>query len=379
MKKYKQLVEAIIAEDQTKAKNLFHQIVIEKSRDIYESLLGDEGQGDADDEFDGEQGGDESESIADLITADEAKTLMDCVDSGMTDDVDPELLDKVAEFYGVEADDVLSTLSEHSDELMDVAYGDETDGDEGDDDLGDFGDDSDIETEDLDNGMGDDGDEDFGAPEGGMEDRVMDLETALDELKAEFDALMADEAGEDHEGGDESDEEGESDEGDYDDVGDESDEGEDEFGGDEAKFGAAKPAVESKRSVHSVDIMREYVEKITAGHGAEKKGTGEGTEVGKGGSAAVNKQSTVARKNDMGGTSANIARGGAGQNPDGTSPRGTKAVKEIDVASKNVNRVGGNKGAQKFYSNKPKAKSGEGQTTGGTVSVNKTSIEAGTK
>jgi len=42
--KFNELIELFIAEEQDKAKALFHDIVVEKSRDIYESLLNDEEQ-----------------------------------------------------------------------------------------------------------------------------------------------------------------------------------------------------------------------------------------------------------------------------------------------------------------------------------------------
>jgi hypothetical protein len=40
--KFNELIELFIAEEQDKAKELFHQICVEKSRDIYESLLDEE-------------------------------------------------------------------------------------------------------------------------------------------------------------------------------------------------------------------------------------------------------------------------------------------------------------------------------------------------
>ena len=40
--KFNELIELFIAEEQDKAKEMFHEIVVEKSRDIYESLLNDE-------------------------------------------------------------------------------------------------------------------------------------------------------------------------------------------------------------------------------------------------------------------------------------------------------------------------------------------------
>jgi hypothetical protein len=47
--------------------------------------------------------------------------------------------------------------------------------------------------------------------------------------------------------------------------------------------------------------MREYVDKVSSGHGAEKKSTGDNGDSGK---------SPVASANNMGGTSANILKGG---------------------------------------------------------------------
>jgi len=40
--KFEQLIELFIAEDEAGAKELFHDIVVEKSRDIYESLTDEE-------------------------------------------------------------------------------------------------------------------------------------------------------------------------------------------------------------------------------------------------------------------------------------------------------------------------------------------------
>ena len=86
----------------------------------------------------------------------------------------------------------------------------------------------------------------------------------------------------------------------------------------------------------------------------------------------------------MGGTTANIVKGGSEQAPDGNSPKGkaggfVKPAQEIDVAKRNVNKPGGNKGAQDFYGTKAKAKNTEGSTTNGSMSVNKQSLEPGRK
>jgi hypothetical protein len=134
MNKYEKLIEYIINEQDDKARELFHQIVVEKSREIYENLVDEE---EVDENF---------EPVSDLV-----------------DEVDAE-----DEMGMAEADDE-----------MDIEMPADMGGEPGMDDMG--GDDMDD--------MGDEG-------EGDLEDRVMDLEAALDELKAEFDALMADEEGE---------------------------------------------------------------------------------------------------------------------------------------------------------------------------------------
>ena len=134
--KYEQLIDFIINEDEAKARELFHQIVVEKSREIYESLI---------DEQDLEEiGGNEVEELVDEVSADE---------TGMEE--------------GEEMDMEVDMDAEKDDAERDMAD--------------------------------DDGEEDHHADVGGneeLEDRVMDLESALDDLKAEFDALMSDEAGE---------------------------------------------------------------------------------------------------------------------------------------------------------------------------------------
>jgi hypothetical protein len=130
---------------------------------------------------------------------------------------------------------------------------------------------------------------------------------------------------------------------------------------------------ESRRNMSAADQIREYVEKVSDGHGAEKKGGAEGHEVGKGGSVSVNKNHIVAGKNDMGGTAANIVKGGSEQAPDGTSPKGKVGgfvKKGPDLIGDVENRVNSK---TKGYTNKQSASKGE---EGG---VNKTSIESGGK
>ena len=271
MNKYEQLIEHIINDETDKARELFHNIVVEKSRDIYESLVDES-------DFAEEVGGNPVKGFRDEVELDE---------QGITEEEN--------EFDGEE----------------------ETD---------EFG--GDDEESDFDNGGEFDGEE---QGEAEIEDRVVDLESALDELKAEFDALMAGEENEpehaDMFGGEE-----EAGEFDGEEAGEFDGEDDGEFGG---------------------EIVREYVEKVAAPSKTE------GGEVGRGGSVSVNKQSTVAKKNDMGGTSANIARGGV-------AVGGTAKNPTLNNAG-NINVPGGKAGSA--FSGKAKPAAGEGQTTDGKVPV----------
>ena len=320
MNKYEKLIEHIINDEEGKARALFHEIVVEKSRDIYESLMDE-------DQFAETVGGDQVNGMMDEIQADE---------SGLPED-----------------------------EEMDIGGDDEM---LGGDDMG-----------------GDDmGGDDMGG-EDDLETKVMDLESELDALKAEFEQLMGGEAGDDDMGGDEmgddmggddmGDEEAE--EGMYESAEEEEEEEVTESAEEEEEEEEEEEVAESKSGYKSeVDLMREYVEKL--GSYDKVPAGAEGEEAAKGGSVNVNKQSIVAGKNDMGGTTANIAKGGNEADPKSTPPAKTSGLLkqggEIDVAKRNVNKVGGNKGAQNFYSDKAKAKPAEGSTTDGSMSVAKDSI-----
>ena len=335
MNKYEQLIEHIINDNEQAARELFHQIVVDKSRDIYESLMDEEMGGNPADQF--------VQDVTSEVEQDE---------QGIGED-----------------DEEGAELELGGDDEMDA------------DDMGDE----------------DDHHADVGGEEE-LESKVMDLEQELDALKAEFDKLLG---GSDEEAGD--------------DMGPEMGAEGPAFGGDEemameaeeevveeaagsgksgsgasgsgksgsgksgsgnpfAKKGSGSGKMESRSQA---EIMKEYVEKVKDMY---KGDAAEGSEVGAGGSVAVNKASiTDNMKNDMGGTAANIANGGAEQNPDGQKPNGktggfVKPAQEIDVAKRNVNKVGGNKGAQDFYGTKAKAKPAEGSTTDGSVSVAKDSI-----
>ena len=141
------------------------------------------------------------------------------------------------------------------------------------------------------------GDEEGEEGEGDIEDRVVDLEDALDDLKAEFERLMGDEAGEEEH--------------------DRPEEG----------------------------VMREYVEKVATPGNTEGQGVGAGSIGG-----STNSKSTVAGKNDMGGTAKNLAQGGANEDPDGKQYK-----KPSNEYTKGEGKV---KGAGSFE-NVPGAKAGK--------------------
>jgi len=323
MSKYEQLIEYIINEQEDKARELFHQIVVEKSRDIYESLI---------DEQDLEEvGGNEVESMVDEITGDE---------EGMQ-----------------EAEDEEADIEIDSDEEDDIG-GDEEDMDAGDD-------------------MG--GDDDMGMDGGDdMENRVMDLEDALDELKAEFDALMG---GGDDMGMDSGDDMG-MDSGD--DMGMGNDEGDEDMGENLIVVPTGKPTPEGmgeyEESVYEAkkdkkeemlkdkdkkakkmteaEWIREYVEKIGDAFPGKNTETGE---VGAGGTASLNTKSIVAGKNDMGGTASNIAKGGAESDPSGTPNKKPSGLLKggSDLIGKVQNSPGANAGKTAYKSKAPAATKAE--------------------
>ena len=102
MNKYEQLIEYIINEDEDKAKALFHDIVVEKSRDIYESLMDEE-------TVDETIGGNEVDDLVDEIQADET----DGIPEGEEEEMDAE-----EEMMG--GDDEESEEGDLEDKVMDL-------------------------------------------------------------------------------------------------------------------------------------------------------------------------------------------------------------------------------------------------------------------
>jgi len=69
--KFEAMLELLVNEDKEGAEALFHEIVVEKSRDIYESLLEDEEVDESDDEVEEASDEEVDESDEDLDEADE--------------------------------------------------------------------------------------------------------------------------------------------------------------------------------------------------------------------------------------------------------------------------------------------------------------------
>jgi hypothetical protein len=142
MNRFEQLIEYVINDEEAKARELFHDIVVEKSRQIYEDIMAEEDIEEAKDE-----------------ELDEAEEELE---EGMGGDAADDLIDDVE-------------MEEESDMNM------EAEGDE----------------EEVDMSM-DDGEEaefSMGAEQGGSDeaatkDDIMNLEDKLDQLMAEFEDLM---------------------------------------------------------------------------------------------------------------------------------------------------------------------------------------------
>jgi hypothetical protein len=288
--KFEEMLERLVNEDRAGAEELFHEIVVEKSREIYQNILEAEDQEDDEDL-------DEAEEDEDDDTLDE--------------EADEENDDELDEMFGLDelapgdgSDAAMGMGGDAADDMMgDVAADDEED----------FGDDD-----------GDMGDND-------VEGRMDSLEDKLAELSAEFEKLMAGEEDEPEHAGMFGDEEDEDEEDDT--------ENDDEVKSKEAFAFEAKKAEDKKKAdakKSAGEQMREYVEKVSPA---------------KMGDNGANAKSIVAGKNDMGGTTANILRtdteAGVEANKGQLKGNGVFKGTPKDMNTKNVN-VPGAKNATKL-------------------------------
>jgi len=139
MNKFEQLIEYVINDEEAKARELFHDIVVEKSRQIYENLMSEEAV---------EEELDESE---------------DEIEEGM--------------MGGDAADDLIDNVETEEEMSM-----------EGEGDDAEFDDEAEEDGEDLTKGIEDM--HDAGSDEAATKDDIMNLEDKLDQLMAEFEAAM---------------------------------------------------------------------------------------------------------------------------------------------------------------------------------------------
>jgi hypothetical protein len=248
-----------------KANELFHEIVVEKSREIYENMIAEEAEEDLGEEMD------------------------------ETSDKDDEAIEEetTLEIGGDAGDSFASDVSDQ-DAMGGLGAEDGMDSDMG----GDLG----------------------GENDGSPEERISDLESELEQLKAEFEALMADEEGEEEHDDMFGDEEADDEEGD--------EEADDEEGDDEQMgFGENR------------QMTREYVEKVSDGHGADKKGRAE---------TADNTRSPVSSANGRPSTTASahniLGQGNKNAAPGIKGGEGLVGGQKGEFTKDHLNKPGGFKG-----------------------------------
>ena len=147
MNRFEQLIEYVINDEEQKARELFHDIVVEKSRQIYENLMAEEAEEELDEAAEEE--------------LDEAEEEEDLDEGMMGGDASDDLIDNV------ETEEEMSMESEDD---ADAEFDDEAE--EAGSDL----------THDI------EADHDEG--EAATKDDIMNLEDKLDQLMAEFEAAM---------------------------------------------------------------------------------------------------------------------------------------------------------------------------------------------
>jgi len=156
--KFEQMLEKLTADDRTGAEALFHEIVVEKSRSIYENLL--------------------ETDLADIAVEETA------VEEAKKDK-EMKKADKEDSKEEMKKESTEEVAAETTQEVAPVAVAPvtaEVGGDASDDMIADIEDDKDAE---------DKGEEKPEAAD--MEDKIVDLEDAVEELKAEFEKLMSNE------------------------------------------------------------------------------------------------------------------------------------------------------------------------------------------
>jgi hypothetical protein len=202
------------------------------------------------------------------------------------------------------------------------------------------------------------------------EDKIMNIDAKLDELLAKFDEIMGDT------GSDDMSAEMPAEEPSMDDMGaeqepkmfeaEESDEEEsdDEESDKKDEKEEAKESRNNSRKLSTSELMREYVDRIGDIYGGQGDAAEGDAVAGSGKKTSVNTKSVTGPGADFGGTA--VKTKGGESNPDGTSAPSSDKPQEIK--SGNINVPGGKAGNS--FKTKEAAKSGEGQTTNGSVPTN---------
>ena len=158
--KFEQLLELLINEENDKAQALFHEIVVEKSRDIYEGLAEAETKEDSKEEVkETEKAEVTAEAVKETEKTDSKEESVD-----ETVEIEEESIEEVG---GDATDDLIADVS--ADEKGDAEHSDDANGEEP---------------------AADD------QADAGIENKIVDLEDALEELKAEFEKMMNGDNGE---------------------------------------------------------------------------------------------------------------------------------------------------------------------------------------
>ena len=292
--KFEEMLEKLVNEDREGAEALFHEIVVEKSREIYTNIL---------DEADEEVEETTDEEVDESDDEDLDETTDEEVDEAADEEVEESDDEDLDEMFGLNEPEMEAEPDPAMDMMGDMEP--EMGGDEeGDDDEG--------------------GDEEADGPEAAMDN----LEDALEELKAAFADMMDDEA---PAGDDEPEEEAFAYEATDEEVDEAADEEVEEAADEEVEETTDEEVEEAKTPKSASETMREYVEKISEPSNQE---------------GADNKKSTVAGKNDMGGTASNLNQGKDGGHPEAGAGSTVQGSALSDTSAKednagNVNVPGG--------------------------------------
>ena len=343
--KFEQLLDFLVNEETDKANELFHEIVVEKSREIYENLIAEE-----------EEEAKKEEETKESADSDEDEGKME---EDADSDEDEGKMEEGYGFEGAEEEEAFPVQDETGDFEKDTADHDA---------MGDMGDEFDGEE---------------GGEEAATKDDVLDLKDALEELKAEFEALMA---GEKHEEEENPDVHG----GALDAFGDEESEedGEEADDEEEEEEGKGNPFAESKTPKSQGEKMREYIEKVTATMDGGLVGgrTGETVPAPKEGKSPI---SSGSGKPTSGANASNIATDTKTHDEDGTAPKGkvgglVKKGGDVPHAGNFLNTEKSGQKAKGMFAQAKKPANGEGKPVGAgsgqsnvTGATNTKSIESG--